>query len=761
MYRGEHGVSGCGNPRAQSNVIAVVLLAGLVIAGATVVVVAGSAAINESSADVTLSTAEEGMLSMDQQLRQLSNEDVSEANIEFAGSAKNLRVATSKSTEAGVLKITVGATTEEYVLGTVKYERDGRIVAYQGGGVWRKTANEDGSTAVSAPPVSYRPTGGAETLSFPVVQLRGEGTGNDMKIETVDRKSLLSDLGLNRKVSPGTTITVEIKSEFYEGWADELEREVGSAPVSTVPAQEKVVVEFVGITGSMGGTIRGGAYSDGATSTISNAVTTNGYTSPTTSPTYGNGGHIRTIEEFNLKNSPDIDGDVHAMRGSSTLETSGGIVRGQVRLGCCAGPISMTNGQTYQSVFSTKDDFVVDGGSDFYGDVIVGGTGTHGNSYSLNVKGKATFHQDVHVDGTLRLEEAQKPTFQGNIYVKNGDVRTGKTKGQIDGHVYVKGGPSSNGDVFFGPDVKTVTIDGDLIAEGTVTLRDKVTVKGDVVSGGSIIKNGGSIQGSERGGGPVSENMPSTGNPDAFETPLEPKVPEREPVDTQISNRGSLYSSSNDNLAAGITGSSLASCGPCVIPSGNYYLDEIDLGSGDTLKLMTGGDTINVYVRDYVKLKGSTVEVRGGGRVNLWVGGHSTTGGNSFVMRNPAKVVTKDSTGSRTHRAPGLWTYLKKDDEAEMKGGNTEYTGVIYGPGKQKMSGGRRVSDDPGTKISIKNSVEIHGGIVGHVVKFDNSAVMHYDSALGGRTVVPGSSSPSTAPVGFISITKQSATVDD
>ena len=731
--------------------------------GAVVVVYAGSVAIDQSSADISVSAAEEGMLSMEQQIQQLSGGDISKASVGFSGSANELRMLTSSSPEAGVMTITAGGTTKSYVLGTVKFERDGQVVAYQGGGVWRKSSNSDGSTAVSPPPVSYRATGGSETLSFPVVQIEGEAIGSDLTVRTVDRKSLLNALGLNRQPAPGTDIEVEIESEFYGAWADYLEAEIGPGPVSTVPADQKVVVKFRSPTSSTGGPISSGAFSDGPTSTISNAVKTDSYTSPTY-PGWpaGSDGDVRTMKEFNLQNSPTINGDVHAMRGSSELKTSGGKVTGQVRLGCCAGPTSMKNGQTYESTFSTQDDIVIDAGSTFEGDVIVGGTTTHGNAYSLDVSGKATFEKDVHVHGNFEITEAQEPTFEEDIYVKDGDLELGDTKGQIDGSVYVK-----NGDVVTSSSAKQIVIDGDLVVSGSVDLDSKITVKGDVLAGGSFSKNGATVQGSEPPTSPApSTRMPSTSDPGAFQTPLDPDVPERSPVDSRISTRGSTYLSSNNNDGASVTGvttsnSLVSSCG-CTLTAGNYYLSEIDMGSGETLTLDTGGGTINVYVRDSVRLQGATVKVKGGGRVNFWVGGHSTTGsGHSFYVLNPTKVITEDDTGARTHRAPGVWTYLKRDDTAELRGGNTDYTGVIYGPGDQKVSGGRRVIDVPGTEVTIQNSVDIYGAVVGHVDTFDNSARIHYDTNLGGSTVVPGSGSSSSAAVEFLTITRRTATVED
>lgn len=758
--------------RAQSNVVATVLLAALVVSGASVVIYAGSAAIDQGFSGASLSATEESMLSLDEQVQRLVSGDTSEASVEVAGSPENLAMHTDTTTEAGVVTITAGGTTRSYTLGTVRYDKGGQVVAYQGGGVWRKSAGEDGAVTVSPPPVGYRTVGTESTLSFPVVQLDGEASGTQLRVESVDRESLLSDLGIDRRPAAGTSIEVEIESEFYRAWADYLRQEVGEGPVSTLPAQQKVVVRFESTFSPAGGSIGGAAFSDGATSTLRNAIITDSYTSPGYPSGTSMEGDVRTMAEFNLKNSPTLEGEIHAMRGSSELTTSGGTVYGQVRLGCCAGaegpgdspePTKMENGQDYMSTFSNKNDFFIkkSTGGNFHGDVIVGGTSTHGNDYSLKLNGKPTFHQDLHVHGNLQMRKSQKPVIEGDVYVEDGDMDV-DSEGEVEGSVYVK-----NGDVEFLSASRKFTIEGDLVVEGSVDLNDKVTVDGMVIAN-DIDTNGGTINGGTASD--PSNHLPSGTN--AFEDPLEPQVPERNPVDSRIASKGSSYSNpaNNNHGGPGVVGVSgpgvgtlATSCDPnCVLTEGNYYLERIDLTNTDNDKLVLrpDGGEINVYVDDYVRVDNAPVVVEGDGRVNVWVG--DDTSSEELQITNNPVIKTVDSSGTRTYRAPALWFYLKKDAEVKMTGGSTQFTGVIYGPGSQQMSGGMRVIDDPGAAITIQNGLDLYGAVVGQVETIDNSAAIHYDTALGGETSVPGGGTGSgTAAVDFITITRRTATVDD
>ncbi|WP_436908108.1 DUF7289 family protein [Halosimplex marinum] len=747
MQRGVCRGGGRRRGRAQSDVLAVVLLATMVIAGATTVVVAGTAALNQGQGDASSTAAVQSMQSLDTTIEQMARGGSSQAQVEAPDLQGNFQVvseSTGEPARAGRVTVTVDPpsgsdTTEEFWLGTARYERDGQTVAYQGGGVWRKTGN--GSVAVSRPGISYRSNEEASTLTFPITTIEGTTGGGEFRVETVDQRDLLSSVGMSNRMPSGTTIDIAIESTFYRAWGEHLQSELGPESVTVDPATETVTVTVE--SPNVGGTVSSAAYSDGPSSALTNTVTTDSYLSPdyAGSP-HNENGDVLTTETFDPTNDFTVRGDVHAESGApditNEVEVTGNVVLGQN----AGGPTQINSQPTFHSVFSTKDDLTVVNEPEFEGDVLVGGAS--GNDYSLQMSsGQPAFRQDVFVEGNLEIGYSSDPVVEGDVYVRNGDIEQLSSVDTIDGNVYVEDGDAKIGEDYSGG----VTIQGDVVVDEDVDLGgDTVDINGDVIAGGTV-HNGpedADVAGNVRDGEPgtVSSRLAAK----TFETPLDPSVPDYESAESTILDKESSYSATNDNGdVSAISGTDLGSCDPtCVLPAGDYYVDDIDMGSGDTLRLDTTGGEVNVYVDGNIQMDNDAeIVIEGSNRANVYVG---ASGGNALSMVNTAEI----RTSPEADRAPLFWMYLRPDAQVQFSN-DAVYTGVLFGPGG---------SSTDGAEIQVVNRVEIFGSLIGEVTQMSNDAQVHYDENLG-STRVYGGGSGGPATVDFVYLRHQTATVDD
>jgi hypothetical protein len=190
-------------------------------------------------------------------------------------------------------------------------------------------------------------------------------------------------------------------------------------------------------------------------------------------------------------------------------------------------------------------------------------------------------------------------------------------------------------------------------------------------------------------------------------------VVDPDPVSGLINSRNDELSdpSNNDNDAVtdiDASTNTLQNCGgTCTLPSGAYYLDSVDLNSGENLELDTRDGNIDIVVDgDFEVGNSQKITVLGDNRTNIYLGGDA-------LFDNDARIKNTDDDASQ------LWIYMKPDKDAEFKN-NAIYRGVIYGPGDTQA----------GTNITLKQKVEIYGGLVGKINIAENNVWVHYDETL-------------------------------
>lgn len=212
--------------RAQSATLGLVLVFGLVIIGATVVVVLGGAAFDDSSSALGTQRAEKAMTQFDSRaaLVALGNTHAQQLQIPLRSGDRLGVNETAGSMTVSIKSFSGGPDrSESWELGRLTYTNGETDIAYQGGGVWRKATGESGSLMVSPPEFHFR----NGTLTLPAITVSGD-----------------SSVGRRVNVTPGSATTtwfpdssggwlnplddhrvfVNVTSEYYHGWGQYFEK---------------------------------------------------------------------------------------------------------------------------------------------------------------------------------------------------------------------------------------------------------------------------------------------------------------------------------------------------------------------------------------------------------------------------------------------------------------------------------------------------------------------------------------------------------
>ena len=238
--------SGGPRRRGQSETIGIVLVFGLVILGASATVVFGASALSESQDSLEIQRAEKSMTQFDSKSALVALGSTKTQAIEFPrGGSEQLNVDKS----AGELKIELRNLSggpdrsTSWDLGKLIYSKDQTEIAYQGGGVWRRSSESGKAVMVSPPEFHFR--GG--TLTLPVITVDGD-----------------SDVGESLSVSAGSSSTtwhpdlqagwpnplndhkvfVNVTSEYYRGWGAYFEARTDGSVTYDHP-NNRVILELV------------------------------------------------------------------------------------------------------------------------------------------------------------------------------------------------------------------------------------------------------------------------------------------------------------------------------------------------------------------------------------------------------------------------------------------------------------------------------------------------------------------------------------
>lgn len=217
--------------RGQAEVVGLVLIIGMTVAGLTVIVGFGAQTIEDSQSQSQIQRAEHAMTQFDSRasLVGLGTTNSQTLRTNFQGTNSDFYV----DENAGWMNVSIYNETtgdlEEAVmnvtLGAVVFEKGDTTVAYQGGGVWKKTG--DGAVMVSPPEYHFRATSDEPTLTLPVVLVRGDrnldSTVAIKRNAPVEAKYPVD--GNENRTNPfdGGIVNITVHSEYYESWGQFME----------------------------------------------------------------------------------------------------------------------------------------------------------------------------------------------------------------------------------------------------------------------------------------------------------------------------------------------------------------------------------------------------------------------------------------------------------------------------------------------------------------------------------------------------------
>ncbi|WP_436934649.1 DUF7289 family protein [Halovenus marina] len=232
--------------RGQSELLGVMLIFAVVLAGAIAVVSLGAVAIGDFEDGLSNDRAEKTMTQFASESALVALEGADSQRISLP---KSSRESYRIDETAGTMNVTYhhenGDTevVEEFTLGRVTYEgSDGTTVAYQGGGVWR-SADEGGSVMVSPPEFHYR----SATLTLPVITISGDQhLGSTAVIDRQSTSGVFPDESNSLFSNPlqNGQVNVTVTSEYYRGWGSYFEERTEGA-VAYQHDENKVTVELV------------------------------------------------------------------------------------------------------------------------------------------------------------------------------------------------------------------------------------------------------------------------------------------------------------------------------------------------------------------------------------------------------------------------------------------------------------------------------------------------------------------------------------
>ncbi len=242
--------------RGQAETIGTVLILALTLIGATATLAVGAVVLDEARTSSQEDGIRHAMTQLDSRSAMVALGDSDTQRVPLSSTRSGgYRV----DPDAGWINIThrnfndSGSNEAIYneTLGAVIYENDDRLIAYQGGGVWMASANS--SQMISPPEFHYQ----SATLTLPVIRVGGSssvaGTGVTAEVTQLERaravypnssRNYTSSNALFQNPIREGNVTVTVKSEFYQAWAEYF-RTRTSGDVTVDHSKDIVTLELV------------------------------------------------------------------------------------------------------------------------------------------------------------------------------------------------------------------------------------------------------------------------------------------------------------------------------------------------------------------------------------------------------------------------------------------------------------------------------------------------------------------------------------
>lgn len=222
--------------RAQSTLIGIVLLIGMVAIGSLGIFLVASDMLTDVEQESEHDRVENSFVELSQQMETASSDDDVSRSMDIDAGEDGAVVMSN----TGNLTIEGGDVNKTIPIGAIEYTGDdGTKIAYQAGGVFRETGNE--TRVVSAPPINY--DADSEALSFPIIKTRDEAQLDSGNIHVSHHKTNpLQEASLVENDS----VTIEVESEYYRGWEEFFRTEAGDTSIQNVDHNNQTVQVLVG-----------------------------------------------------------------------------------------------------------------------------------------------------------------------------------------------------------------------------------------------------------------------------------------------------------------------------------------------------------------------------------------------------------------------------------------------------------------------------------------------------------------------------------
>jgi cytoskeletal protein CcmA (bactofilin family) len=549
-------------------------------------------------------------------------------------------------------------------LGSIEHREGDKIIAYEGGGVWRSSTDSEGSVMISSPEFHYGGEGAQQTLTIPIINVDSEksisGDRGSVSVRSTGTEIKHGDDPLDNPLTEGD-VKVTVKSDYYQAWGKYFDQRTESVVIDRDSDENSVTVEL-----------------SAPELNVTKEVTGTG------------GGFFNTKVDFT--DTGEIDSYTGSTYSPSNPEPS------TVPSGV-GDPPTCDYEKANADVFTTEQKFVSGQNTCLMGNVFVD------SGQIAKIQQESYIHKDIHSTSGVKVNQGGKV---------NGDIFVSEMPKSINGKV--------GGDIHVDSDDKLkidsgAVVKGDVFTKGEVRIPDG-TVKGDVHTqkgGSNVVKcSGGNIDGTVYVSGGSSGSVGSGCNPSGVSGgPDEPKSPDipDEPDLIEHSNPGTDLDDSNHPNCDISSSNKIIMDGSgkeCVIKAGNM---DGDWGAVDKIKVKNGAELIlegevNLTITGSVlKVKNAKITVKDSLTVN------GATNGALFDSQG-GKVVT--AGGGGPHDATKVWLEFHK---FAIKG-TSEITGFVYAPtdgstidlsdGTATVYGGVAGPDDNPSSASVQIQGNIH-----------------------------------------------------
>ena len=234
--------------RAVSSPVGVILIIGMTVASVAALFAVGGAVVSDTRADAERTQMENAMSSFSSKAslvglgesgdQRFSLGRTSEGDVTIQPDAGTVTLRTNSSENEGRV---INSTS----FGAIVYESGDTEIAYQGGGVWKKSGGH--SRMISPPEYHYQ----LNTLTFPIMTVRGEGRSSGSVRGTVKTGDAVEnwfpdrdDDDLSNPLDDGT-VSIEVESRYCTGWESFFRERSQGSIAESCGDDDTVVVDLV------------------------------------------------------------------------------------------------------------------------------------------------------------------------------------------------------------------------------------------------------------------------------------------------------------------------------------------------------------------------------------------------------------------------------------------------------------------------------------------------------------------------------------